>query len=120
MSLLSMTSLVDWLDPATYPFITILIFWLIGSILGSLAGGWFTLSLRFSSHAKPCGEVHIVRPFLSPVYFRYWVHVDGVRMIAAEDALYLSVIFLFRLGHPPLRIPWNEIQFTTSNRRRIG
>lgn len=29
--------------------------------------------------------------------------------IAADDALYLSVILAFRPGHPPLRIPWNEI-----------
>jgi hypothetical protein len=33
-------------------------------------------------------------------------------MTTAEDALYISVIFLFRLGHPPLRIPWNEITFS--------
>jgi hypothetical protein len=33
-------------------------------------------------------------------------------MRAAEDGLYLSVIFFLRIGHPPLRIPWNEIQFS--------
>jgi hypothetical protein len=32
-------------------------------------------------------------------------------MTAAQDALYLSVLFLFRAGHPPLRIPWSEIRF---------
>ena len=34
-----------------------------------------------------------------------------IRLTAAEDALYLSILFFFRVGHPPLRIPWNEIQF---------
>jgi hypothetical protein len=34
-----------------------------------------------------------------------------IHLIAAEDALYLSVLFLFRVGHPPLCIPWKEIQF---------
>jgi hypothetical protein len=27
------------------------------------------------------------------------------------DALYASVLFPLRIGHPPLRIPWDEIQF---------
>jgi hypothetical protein len=31
-------------------------------------------------------------------------------MTAASDALYLSVLFPFRIGHPPLRIPWDEIR----------
>jgi hypothetical protein len=43
---------------------------------------------------------------------QFWGHYSSViRMIAAEDALYLSVLFLFRVGHPPLCIPWDEIQF---------
>ena len=43
---------------------------------------------------------------------RFWSHYGGVvRVTAASDALYLSVVFLFRIGHPPLRIPWNEINF---------
>jgi hypothetical protein len=33
-----------------------------------------------------------------------------IRMTAAEDALYISVLFLFRIGHPPLCIPWNKIK----------
>jgi hypothetical protein len=37
-------------------------------------------------------------------------------MIAAEDALYLSVLFPFRVGHPPLRIPWNEIKLSRTKR----
>ena len=36
---------------------------------------------------------------------------NAVRMVTAQDALYLSMLFLFRIGHPPLCIPWNEFQF---------
>jgi len=51
------------------------------------------------------------------VYFRFWTQYSGVvRIIAAEDALHLSVLSLFRLGHPPLRIPWNEIALGTTRR----
>jgi hypothetical protein len=35
-------------------------------------------------------------------------------MVATSDALFLSVFFLFRIGHPPLRIPWSEIQFSNT------
>jgi len=31
-------------------------------------------------------------------------------MTAGQDALYLSVLFPFRIGHPPLCIPRNEIK----------
>jgi len=33
-------------------------------------------------------------------------------MTAAEEGLYLSVLLLFRVGHPPLCIPWKEIQIS--------
>jgi hypothetical protein len=43
---------------------------------------------------------------------RFWSSYNQViRMTAAEDALYLSVLLPFRIGHPPLCIPWKEIQF---------
>jgi hypothetical protein len=37
-------------------------------------------------------------------------------MTAADDALYLSVLFPFRLGHPPLCIPWKEIKLSRTKR----
>jgi hypothetical protein len=37
-------------------------------------------------------------------------------MTAAEDALYLSVSFMFRIGHPPLCIPWSEITVSRTKR----
>ena len=115
-----MTSLIGRINPAAYPFILLLAFWLVGSFLSSVAGGWFSLSFRFSSHTKPQGEVHSVQPFLNPVYFRYWIQVGGVRLIASKDALFLSVLFPFRFGYPPLCIPWSEIQFSTSRKNWLA
>jgi hypothetical protein len=44
---------------------------------------------------------------------RAWSHYSSViRITAASDALYASVMFPFRIGHPPLRIPWEEIRFS--------
>lgn len=81
-------------------------------LLISILTGWHTLAKRFRAQAEPYGETRTVGPLFCTVYMRYWGHYSScVRLTAAEDALYLSVLFLFRIGHPPLRIPWNEIQF---------
>jgi len=74
--------------------------------------GWFALSRRFRKQSEPCGETKTAGPFFYSIYTRFWGHYSGIiRLTAATEALYLSVLFLFRIGHPPLQIPWNEIMF---------
>jgi hypothetical protein len=87
--------------------------WCSICFIASFISGWHTLSGRFTKQSEPHGETRTAGPFLYTVYTRFWSHYGGViRMTAASDALYLSVLFLFRLAHPPLRIPWDEIQIT--------
>jgi hypothetical protein len=91
--------------------------WCFICFLISLLSGWFSLSRRFKKQSEPYGETHSAGPFFYTVYTRFWSHYGSViRMIAAEDALYLSVLFPFRVGHPPLRIPWNEIKLSRTKR----
>jgi hypothetical protein len=83
------------------------------SFLSSVLSGWHTLSKRFRAESEPYGVTKSAGPFPYTVYTRYWSHYSFIiRMTAAEDALYLSVLFFLRIGHPPLRIPWNEIQLS--------
>ena len=85
--------------------------WCSVCFLISLFSGWFTLSGRFKKQSEPYGETRSAGPFFYTVYMRYWGHYSSIiRMTSAEDALYLSILFLFRIGHPPLCIPWKEIQ----------
>ena len=78
----------------------------------SLQSGWFSLSRRFKRQSDPYGETKTAGPFFYAVYMRLWSHYSSVvRLTAASDALYASVLFPFRIGHPPLRIPWDEIRF---------
>jgi hypothetical protein len=78
----------------------------------SMMSGWFSLSRRFRAEAEPYGQIKSVGPFFYTVYMRFWGHYSSIiRMTAADDALYLSVFFPFRIGHPPLCVPWKEIQF---------
>ena len=85
--------------------------WSFISIVNSLVSGWYALSKRFRAQSEPCGETRSAGPFFYTVYMRWWGHYGSVvRLIAAEDALYLSVLFPFRMGNAPLRILWREIQ----------
>jgi hypothetical protein len=87
-------------------------FWCaIGYLVGFLTG-WLALARRFIKQSEPYGEIRSAGPFFYTVYMRFWGHYSSViRLTAASDALYASVLFLFRIGHPPLRIPWDEIRF---------
>src|ERR1700691_3295588 len=74
---------------------------------------WFALARRFRKQTEPYGDVKIAGPFFYTVYMRFWSHYSSViRLTAASDALYLAVLMFFRIGHPPLRIPWDEIRFS--------
>jgi hypothetical protein len=89
------------------------VLWCIICFLISFSTGWFTLARRFKKQSGPYGEIHSVGPFLYTVYMRFWGRYSSViRLTAAGDALYASIFFLFRIGHPPLRIPWDEIRFS--------
>jgi hypothetical protein len=79
--------------------------------LVSFLTGWLALARRFKQQSAPYGEIKTAGPFFYTVYMRFWGHYSSViRLTAATDALYASVLFPFRVGHPPLRIPWNEIK----------
>ena len=96
--------------PYAFPifFVTL---WCVVTFAISLASGWFALSRRFTKQSDPYGETRSAGPFFNSVYTRFWTRYSGiVRMVAAKDALYLSVLFPFRIGHPPLCIPWKEIE----------
>jgi hypothetical protein len=85
--------------------------WCLIPLIVSFVGGWHRLSLRFRAQSEPYGDTRTAGPFSYGVQMRYRLgYNNAIRITAAEDALYFSILFLFRIGHPPLRIPWNEIQ----------
>ena len=80
----------------------------LGPVLISILSGWFALSKRFRATAEPSGATRSVVPIFH-VQMRHQ-GCSSMRMTTAEDGLYLSMTFISRLAHPPLAIPWNEIQ----------
>ena len=89
--------------------------WTLACFLISIVSGWFSLSQRFTMQAEPVGDTKSAGPFFYSVYMRFLCNYSSViRVTVAADALYLSVLFPFRIGHPPLRIPWEEIEMERS------
>jgi hypothetical protein len=106
----------DFATPLGF-FIGFVAFWCAICFLTSLLTGWHALVRRFTKQSEPLGETRTAGPFFYTVYMRFWSHYGSViRFTAADDALHLSVLFPFRVGHPPLRIPWNEIRFAKARR----
>jgi hypothetical protein len=89
--------------------------WCVNSLFASWQSGWKLLSIRFRTESEFLGEVKRGRyPF--DLCLRNWFDYTNIVWVAPEeDALYLSVVFPFRIGHPPLRIPWAEIDFSRTN-----
>jgi len=86
--------------------------WCAISFFVSLLTGWFDLGRRFKRQSDPYGETKTAGPFFYTIYMRLWSHYSSlIRLTAASDALYVSILFPLRIGHPPLRIPWEEIRF---------
>lgn len=90
----------------------------IGSIAGILAvwaivlpwvawfGGWRRLAEEFAAEPGTRGRV-----VLGSAAMRYGAHYTGVICLDCRTTgLVLSVRTLFRLAHPPLLIPWSQVE----------
>jgi len=92
------------------PFLVLGFFYAISFCI-SFMSGWFALSQRFTKESEPIGQTRTAGPFFYKVYTRFWTrYSSAVRLTSSEDALFVSVFFLFRLCHPPLQIPWKEVK----------
>jgi hypothetical protein len=71
--------------------------------------GWLALSRRFRQRSEPYGDVRSAEPHFCTVRMRFETR-NIVSITAEKEGLYLYVFFFFRIGHPPLLMPWGEIQ----------
>jgi len=82
-------------------------FWVLVCLLLARVGGWTALARCYA------GEVRVPRARwrLRSGSMRYLTNYNNVLTITVgEDALGLSVFAMFRPGHAPLRIPWDDIE----------
>jgi len=98
------------------PFLPLLIVLLvIGTLfptmfLISLIGGWRRLAFRFQAQEPFYGDSWSWQS----AQLRGWCNYNNCLTVGANpEALYLSVNFPFGMFHPPLLIPWREIEVET-------
>ena len=79
--------------------------WCLVSLVISAAGGWRRLAGRFPARGEACDR----RLYLRSGHVGL-SHYRGCLTIGTSAAGFrLSVLFPFRLGHPPLFIPWTQV-----------
>ena len=80
--------------------------WFFTGAAVSRMTGWHRLAQRFTFQ----GEVPSQLWRFKSATARYGSHYNNCLTIGASPAgLYMAMPWLFRVGHPPLFIPWNEI-----------
>lgn len=97
------------LDPATAVKV-ILIF--IGTYAGvclllSYIGGWMTLATSYRSSREVRNA--LTNHFQSASMRLIGFYNHCLSITPTKDGLFISVFFLFRIGHPPLFVPWDDI-----------
>jgi hypothetical protein len=95
-----------------FPFFFILLWVIILFVLANI-GGWSRLAQYYEAQSKFEGEKWSFKSGRMGM-----TNYSGCLKIGSDDyGLYLAVLPLFRVGHPPLFIPWHDI--TTSKSRRF-
>lgn len=90
------------------------VFWMLIVWLISAAGGWRSLAAHYRSDLPFTGRTWRFRSGLMGGMARY----NGLLTVGVNPAgLYLAVMPLFRIGHPPLFIPWSDV--TVGNEQRF-
>jgi hypothetical protein len=93
----------------------LVIFWFLifcgVSALASFIGGWDCLAEEYRVDLNKTAT----RIRLGYAWMRMGTHYNGViGMDCQPNGLSLSVLWLFRFRHPPLFIPWDQIQYSES------
>jgi hypothetical protein len=80
--------------------------WLVVSFVLSFVSGWHRLHASFPASDRP-----LAKRSLTSGTFRYIVGYQNVLWLSSNrEGLYLGILFLFRFGHPPIFVPWSEIE----------
>ena len=106
-----MNDILDPNNPLQF-FVGFVCIWIIISALISYLGGWWSLSQYY--HSRPS---NIRKKWLfQTAAMRFMTGYGNCLNVCVTDrGLLLSVFFIFRFGHPPLLIPWEDIRVEKFN-----
>lgn len=98
------TSFEEWFPALILPAFAA--FWIAISYVISVVGGWRELAQHYRA-AEFSGECW----HFQSAAMRWSTRYGNVLTVGANaQGLYLAVLFLFRAGHPPLFVPWADIE----------
>lgn len=80
--------------------------WLLVSVLLSAMGGWRALAQQYAAGERFSGKRFHFRSAQLGGFVNYSACLT---LGASAQGLYLAVLPLFRMGHPPLIIPWADV-----------
>jgi hypothetical protein len=96
-------------DPKQF-FVFFIFMWIAVGLILAQVGGWAELA----RHYRPANPFEGRMWRFRSGHMRLTVHYNNVLTVGASpEGLYLAVLFLFRVGHPPLLVPWKDISTTT-------
>ncbi len=97
-------TILQWLPlafPLFFPALWCGVLWLLATL-----GGWRRLSLTYPARGVPEGRHYTMQS----AQLGGWCNYNGcLNMVVAAEGLHIVPFFLFRIGHPPLFIPWSSI-----------
>lgn len=67
--------------------------------------GWTRIARNHRATAKPSGAAFRCRSGR----IRWARYNNCLNVTLAKEGIHLSVVFLFRIGHPPVLIPWDAV-----------
>jgi len=105
-------------EPFSVPayILLFIILWICVCKLISATGGWRILARDYRANSLFDGQ----KLWLKSATMRRWTNYNNCVNIGANNyGLYLSVLPLFRVGHPPLFIPWADISTEAASRRLL-
>ncbi len=98
------------MSPQDHPWLFVLAFplmWCAACYLLAVLGGWVSLGRLYRLDRRFAGETWHFRSG----QFRYVVSYGNMLTLGAStEGMYLSVLFLFRAGHPALLVPWSAVR----------
>jgi hypothetical protein len=105
----------DWQQ--LFLFILPALLFIAVSLLISVIGGWRSLASAYLlSDPFPAG-----RWWFQSARMRFGLAYNGCLIVGADQrGLYISIFFLFRIGHPPLFIPWQDVSISFGRSKWFG
>jgi hypothetical protein len=82
--------------------------WCAVSVFLAFMGGWRKLAMTYRASNPFFGK----KFYFQSASMQRMTNYNNVLIVGGNrEGLFLSVLFIFRLGHPPLFFPWAEISF---------